>query len=69
MRPTPILPPLIAPRKKRRRRSWLLNLLGFGFASGVVLFLAASGVVGFLVWQTSRDLPDYESLAATSRRS
>jgi penicillin-binding protein 1A len=40
-----------------------LSLLGFGFASGVVLFLTASAVVGFFVWQASRDLPDYESLA------
>jgi penicillin-binding protein 1A len=63
MRPTPILPPPLAPRKKRRRRSWLLSLLGFGFASAVVLFVAASGVVGFFVWKASRDLPDYESLA------
>ena len=62
MRPTPILPPPVAPRK-RRRRSWLLGLLGFGFASGVVMFVAAAGVVGFFVWKASRDLPDYESLA------
>src|SRR6476660_7972036 len=62
MRPTPILPPPLAPRKKRRR-SWLLSLLGFGFASALVLFVAASGVVGFFVWKASRDLPDYESLA------
>jgi penicillin-binding protein 1A len=64
MRPTPILPPLLAPKKKRRRRrSWLLGLLGFGFASAVVMFVAASGVAGFLIWQASRDLPGYESLA------
>ena len=43
MRPTPILPPPVLPRKKRRRRSWLLSLLGFGFASGVVMFVAAAG--------------------------
>jgi len=63
MRPTPILPPPAAPRRKRRRRSWLLGLLGFGFASGVVMFVAAASVVGFFVWKASRDLPDYESLA------
>jgi penicillin-binding protein 1A len=63
MRPAPILPPRPPTRKRRRRRSWLLSLLGFAFASAVVLFLAASGAVGFLVWKASRDLPDYESLA------
>src|SRR5262245_50228486 len=63
MRPTPILPKLIAPQKKRRRRSWLLGLLGFGFASAVVLFVAASAVAGFLIWQASRDLPGYQSLS------
>ena len=30
----------------------------------MVLFLAASAVVGFFVWKASRDLPDYESLAS-----
>jgi penicillin-binding protein 1A len=63
MRPTPILPPPLQPRKRRRRRSWLLGLLGFMFASGVVVFVAASAVAGYLVWNASRDLPDYESLA------
>ena len=64
MRPVQILPPP-PPRSKRRRkkRSWLLSLLTFAFASGVVLFLAASSVVGFYVWKASRDLPDYERLA------
>src|SRR6516165_12666675 len=62
MRPTPILPPPVA-RRRRRRRSWLLSLLGFGFASAVVMFVAVAGVVGFFVWKASRDLPDYESLA------
>jgi penicillin-binding protein 1A len=62
MRPAPILPPRPL-KRKRRRRSWLLSLLGFGFASAVVLFIAASGAVGFFVWKASRDLPDYESLA------
>jgi penicillin-binding protein 1A len=63
MRPTPILPPPPAPKKKRKRRSWLLSLLGFGFASAVVMFLAAAGVAGFFFWKAARDLPDYESLA------
>ncbi|MFZ0851862.1 MAG: transglycosylase domain-containing protein, partial [Hyphomicrobiaceae bacterium] len=63
MRPTPILPPPAAPIKKRKRRSWLLGFLGFGFASAVVMFLAAAAVAGFFFWKVSRDLPDYESLA------
>jgi len=40
-----------------------LGLLGFGFASAVVMFLAVAAVAGFFFWQASRDLPDYESLA------
>jgi penicillin-binding protein 1A len=40
-----------------------LSLLTFAFASGVILFLAATGVAGFFVWMASRDLPDYERLA------
>src|SRR5436853_5171527 len=63
MRPAPILPPPAAPKRRRKRRSWLLGLLGFGFASSVVIFIGISAVAGFLVWQASRDLPDYESLA------
>jgi penicillin-binding protein 1A len=61
MRPVPILPPV--QRKKRKRRSWLLRLLTFCFASGVVLFLTATAIAGFYVWTASRDLPDYERLA------
>jgi penicillin-binding protein 1A len=61
MRPVPILPPLVG--KRRKKRSWLLGLLTFGFAAGVVLFLAATAVAGFYVWAASRDLPDYERLA------
>src|SRR5215510_11173245 len=64
MRPVQILPPPPARRKRRRkRRSWLLGFLTFVFASGGVLFLAASAVAGFYVWRASRDLPDYERLA------
>jgi penicillin-binding protein 1A len=64
MRPVQILPPPPQPKRRRRKkRSWLLSLLTFAFASGVVLFLAASSVVGFYVWKASRDLPDYERLA------
>jgi penicillin-binding protein 1A len=65
MRPVQILPPPQPgrPRRRRKRRSWLLSFLTFVFASGVVLFLAASAVAGFYVWKASRDLPDYERLA------
>ena len=59
MRPVPILPPPTQ-GKRRKRRSWLLSLLTFAFASGVLLFLAASAVAGFYIWTVSRDLPDYE---------
>ena len=40
----------------------MLSLLGFVFASGVVVFLAASAVGGYLFWKASKDLPSYESL-------
>jgi penicillin-binding protein 1A len=61
MRPVQILPP--APERRRRRRSWLLSLLTFVFATGGLLFVAALAVAGFYVWMASRDLPDYERLA------
>ena len=51
------------PRRKKRRKSLLLSLLGWAFAAGVVLFLGVSAAAGYLLWKTSQDLPDYESLA------
>jgi penicillin-binding protein 1A len=60
MRPVQILPPGIG---RRHRRSWLLGLLTFLFASGGILAVAAFAVAGFYVWMASRDLPDYERLA------
>lgn len=61
----PTLPPPAAPKRtrKRRRKSLLLSFLGFGFATGVLVFLAASAGIAFLLFQSSKDLPDYESLA------
>jgi penicillin-binding protein 1A len=59
----PILPPPPPRKKKKRRKSFLLSFLGFSFALGVVAFLAASGVAGYLLWSASRDLPSYDSLA------
>ncbi len=58
----PAYPPPPAP-KKRRRKSLLLSFLGWSFALLVVLFVAGSAGVGYLLWQASQDLPDYESLA------
>jgi penicillin-binding protein 1A len=40
-----------------------LSLLGWAFAAGVVLFVAGSAAAGYMLWQVSKDLPDYESLA------
>jgi len=62
MRPVPILPPP-ALTKRRKKRSWLLSLLTFGFASLGVLLVAASAVALFYLWRASQDLPDYERLA------
>ncbi|HWE16664.1 MAG TPA: penicillin-binding protein 1A [Hyphomicrobiaceae bacterium] len=61
MRPVQIFPPPAPGR--RRKRNWLLSLLSFLFASGVLLFLGGVAVAGFYVWMASRDLPDYERLA------
>ena len=44
MRPVQILPPPARPKRRRKKRSWLLGFLTFMFASGVVLFLAGSAV-------------------------
>jgi penicillin-binding protein 1A len=64
MRAPPLPPPPVAPkRRKKRRKSLLLSFLGFGFATFVVGFLAVSAAAGYLLWEASRDLPDYESLA------
>jgi penicillin-binding protein 1A len=51
------------PRKRRRRKSLLLSFIGFSFAAFVVLFIVGSAGAGFVLWQASKDLPDYESLA------
>ena len=59
----PILPPPAAPRKKKKRKSLLLSFLGFGFATFVLLFVLGSVGVGYVLWNASKDLPDYESLA------
>ncbi len=57
----PIKPPEEKPR--RRRRNPVLRLIGYLFAVGMILFVAASAGVAFLLWHVSKDLPDYEVLA------
>ncbi|MEM1370842.1 MAG: transglycosylase domain-containing protein, partial [Pseudomonadota bacterium] len=51
-------------RKKPRRKSLLLSLLGFGFAAFVVVFLVGSAVAGYMIYRASEDLPNYQRLAA-----
>ncbi len=41
----------------------MLSFLGFGFAAAGVVFICASAAAGYMLWKTSQDLPDYESLA------
>jgi penicillin-binding protein 1A len=63
MRPPPSILPPSRPLRPKRRKSLLLSFLGFVFGTGVLLFLGASGVAGYLLWKASKDLPDYEQLA------
>ena len=62
MRPPPIPPPAAPKKKKRRRKSLLLSMLGFVFGTGVLVFVVASAAAGMLLYQASKDLPDYEKL-------
>lgn len=59
----PTLPPPAAPKKRKKRKSLLLSFLGFGFATFVLVFVAASAAAGYLLWQASKGLPDYDHLA------
>ncbi|WP_051388513.1 penicillin-binding protein 1A [Hyphomicrobium nitrativorans] len=62
--PTLPPPPQRAPRARpQRRKSLLLSFLGWSFGAFVVLFLVGSAGAGYVLWQVSKDLPDYESLA------
>src|SRR5262245_18622225 len=61
MRPAPILPPPV--QRRRKRRSWLLSVLTFGFASFGLLAVPASAVGLYFLWQASHNLPDSGSLA------
>ncbi len=38
--------------------------MGWSFGAFVVLFLVGSAGAGYVLWQASKDLPDYESLAS-----
>jgi penicillin-binding protein 1A len=50
-------------KRRKKRRSALLSVLGYMFGLGVLLFLVGSAGAGFLLWKASRDLPDYDSLS------
>ncbi len=63
MRAPTLPPPQQARPGRRRRRSWLVSFIGFAFGSMVVLFLGGSAVGGYLLWNASKDLPSYDSLA------
>ncbi|MBN8912336.1 MAG: penicillin-binding protein 1A [Rhizobiales bacterium] len=62
----PVLPPPQPEyrRRPRKRKSLLLSFIGWSFAAFVVLFLVGSAGAGYVLWQASKDLPDYESLAS-----
>ncbi len=57
----PVKPP--EQRRRRRRGGFLLRLVGFTFAAGMIIFIAAAGAAGFVLWKVSNELPDYEVLA------
>jgi len=58
------LPPSVRPRhRKKRRKSFLLNAIGFMFAAGVTGVIAVSAAAGYFIWQASQELPSYENLA------
>jgi len=41
----------------------MLRLIGFLFGAGFVVFLAGVGVVVYVIWETSKTLPEYNQLA------
>jgi penicillin-binding protein 1A len=45
-------------------RQKMLRFLGFLFTAGFIVFLGAAAVVGWVIWDTSKDLPDYKQLAS-----
>jgi len=59
----PVTPPEQQKKRRRKRGSPMLRFFGFLFAIGMILFVAASVVVAYVLWYVSKDLPDYEVLA------
>ena len=59
----PVTPPEQQKKRRRKRGSPMLRFFGFLFAIGMILFVAASAVVAYVLWYVSKDLPDYEVLA------
>src|SRR5262249_1945845 len=58
-----ITAPIQPPEIKRRRRGFLLRILGFVFAASMVVFVAVGGAGALGLGKVSKDLPDYEVLA------
>ena len=62
MQPQPILPPQPKRRRRKRKKSMLLGMLGFLFATGVLVTIAGTSVAGYFIWKASQDLPSYDKL-------
>ncbi len=60
-----ITAPIKPPEQKRRRwrGGFVLRFFGFLFAAGMIVFVAASAGVAYVLWSVSKELPDYEVLA------
>jgi penicillin-binding protein 1A len=41
----------------------MLRFLGFLFATGFIIFCGAAAGLGYIIWETQKDLPDYKQLA------
>ena len=54
------VPPVV---KRKKSRSLLFRFFGFLFATAVIGFLGAAAVAGIVLWNASKDLPDYDKLA------
>ena len=55
--------PILPPAPPKRRKSLFLRFLGFCFTAGVLVFFAGAAVAGYLLWQITQELPDYDKLA------